>query len=188
VYKFAAQFATGKRVLDVGSGTGYGSDYLADFAASVTGIDISRSAIRLSKRRYSRPDFRVMDVHTLAFPDARFDFIVSTENFEHLSDQAAHLRELRRVLAPGGMAPIATPNPEVTGGPNRFHFKENTYEEMCALLAPVFSEFEILENSLPHNLDRPHGKDPNRDPLLIFGVSVEKQHLSNTHSFFCFCR
>jgi SAM-dependent methyltransferase len=188
VYKFTAQFVQGKRVLDVGSGTGYGSDYLARFASSVIGIDYSESAIRVSKARYSRPEFRVMDAHKLEFPDSSFDFIISTENFEHLSGQAAHLRELGRVLAPGGMALIATPNPEVSGGPNKFHFKENSYEELRELLGPVFGKVEILENSLPHNLDRPHGKDPASEPLLIFAQPVDKTYLSNTHSFFCFCR
>jgi 2-polyprenyl-3-methyl-5-hydroxy-6-metoxy-1,4-benzoquinol methylase len=188
VYKFAAQFAVGKRVLDVGSGTGYGSDYLADFASSVTGIDYSRQAIRLSKKRYARPKFLLMDAHELAFPAASFDFIVSTENFEHLPRQAAHLREVRRVLAPGGLAMIATPNPQVTEGPNKFHHKENSYEELCALFASDFAEVEIVENSLPHSLDRPHGIDPNSEPLVIFGSSIDKQHLSNTHSFFCFCK
>lgn len=188
VYKFAAQFVKGKRVLDVGSGTGYGSDYLANSASSVTGIDNSRQAIRLARKRYSRPTFLLMDAHQLTFQDASFDFILSTENFEHLPQQAVHLRELRRVLAPGGIALIATPNPEVTGGPNKYHFKENTYQELCELIQPLFSEVAILENSLPHNRNRPRGQDPAADPLFIFGQRVDRTYLSNTHSFFCFCR
>jgi len=188
VYKFAAQFVAGKRVLDVGCGTGYGSDYLAGFASSVVGIDNSKSAVRYSKSKYSRPDFRVMDAHKIEFPDDSFDFIFSSENFEHLSRQATHLRELSRILAPGGMALIATPNSQLCTGVNKFHFKENSYEELCALIQPVFRYLEILENSLPHSVDRQHGKDPASDPLLIFGTPVDKTHLSNTHSFFCFCR
>jgi ubiquinone/menaquinone biosynthesis C-methylase UbiE len=188
VYKFAAQFAKGKRVLYVGSGTGYGSDYLANVASTVTGIDNSRQAIRLARKRHSGPNYLLMDAHQLTFGDASFDFILSSENFEHLPRQAIHLQELRRVLAPGGMALIATPNPEVSTGPNKFHFKENTYQELCELLQPLFSEFVILENSLPHNLNRPHRVDPAADPLLILGQRVDKTYLSNTHSFFRFCR
>ncbi len=188
VYQFAAQFAPGKRVLDVGSGTGYGSEYLAAYASSVTGIDYSKTAVRFAQSRYKRPTFLVMDAHTLHFPDASFDFILSSENFEHLSDQAKSLREVRRVLAPGGMALIGTPNPEVMDGPNLFHTKENTYEELHELLGATFSEFEILENSLPHDLNRPHGIDPSAEPLVVFGRVVDKTHLSNTHSFLCFCR
>jgi 2-polyprenyl-3-methyl-5-hydroxy-6-metoxy-1,4-benzoquinol methylase len=187
VYKFAAQFVAGKHVLDVGCGTGYGSDYLSQTAASVIGIDISKAAIKRAKR-YTRPVFYVMDAHHLQFPDATFDFIISTENFEHLTDQRRHLLELRRVLKLNGMCLIATPNPEQFTTRNPYHTKENTFQELCELLPVAFKEFEIVENQLPHNLNRPHGILPTSEPLLIFGNVVDKGHLSNTHSFFCFCR
>jgi 2-polyprenyl-3-methyl-5-hydroxy-6-metoxy-1,4-benzoquinol methylase len=58
VYQFAAQFVPGKRVLDIGSGTGYGSEYLAAYASSVTGIDYSKTAVRFAQSRYKRPTFR----------------------------------------------------------------------------------------------------------------------------------
>ena len=52
----------------------------------------------------------------------------------------------------------------------------------------TFSEFAILENMLPHNRDRSHGILPDTDPLVIFGREIDKTWLSNTHSFFVFCR
>ena len=155
----------------------------------VTGIDISRAAIRFAEKRFKKPIFRVMDAHVLEFPDASFDLVVSTENFEHLRDQRSHLRELRRVLAPGGLCFIAAPNPEMFQGVyNPYHEKENTFAELSQLLKGAFSEFIILENMLPHKQDRPHGVPPDIDPLVIFGLEIDKTWLSNTHSFFMFCR
>ena len=116
VYQFIVQWVTNKIVLDVGCGTGYGTAILAEHAKKVTGIDYSNAAIRFAKRRYSKPDFRVMNAQELRFPDASFDFVFSSENFEHLPDQATHLLELRRVLKNGGICFIATPNPEVFTG------------------------------------------------------------------------
>jgi SAM-dependent methyltransferase len=190
VYEFLSQFVQGKRVLDVGCGTGYGSAYLSKYASSVTGIDISIPAVRLATRKNPEINYIVMDAHKLTFPDNHFDFIISTENFEHLSDQRQHLRELRRVLADGGICFIATPNPEqfLDLPSNPFHTKENTYAELCVLLEASFKDLFILENQLPHNLERPHGHLPEEDPLIIFGKTVDKTYLSNTHSFFSFCR
>jgi O-antigen biosynthesis protein len=189
VYKFAAQFARSKRVLDVGCGTGYGAWHLSGVAASVVGIDISRQAIRLAKSKYPSLQYAVMDAHDLEFEDSTFDLVVSTENFEHLADQYRHLRELRRVLVPGGLCFIATPNPEMFAGVhNPHHTKENSYVELRELLSAVFSEHIIIENLLPHDLDRPHGIVVNDAPIEIFGQAIDKTYLHNTHSFFCFCR
>lgn len=187
VYLFISQWVPDKVVLDVGCGTGYGSAILAEYAKHVTGIDLSAAAVKFAKRHYTKPGFLVMDAQDLRFPDESFDFVFSSENFEHLPDQAAHLAELRRVLKKGGICFLATPNPEAFVGqkPNPWHTKENTHEELVSLFRPVFEEFVILENSL--------SAKPNRglvasDPLAIFGRQLDTTHLSNTHSFFCFLR
>ncbi len=200
VYRFISQWAPGGDVLDVGCGTGYGTAYLAETANSVTGIDISRAAIRLATKRYPAHLFRVMDAHQLGFPNESFDLIVSTENFEHLSDQARHLRELRRVIRPDGLGFIATPNPEMfVGIRNPYHTKENSFVELTALFSLIFREYLIVENSLKPATDEgvrqqtqrwEHGKKGIRAEHLhsVFGRTVDRQFLSNTHSFFCFVR
>jgi ubiquinone/menaquinone biosynthesis C-methylase UbiE len=187
VYQFISQWVSGKTVLDVGCGTGYGSALLAEQAKHVTGIDYSNSAIRFAKRRYRKPDFIEMNAQDLRFPDALFDFVFSSENFEHLPDQAAHLREVRRVLRKGGICFIATPNPEAFAGQatSPWHTKENNYEELADLFRPVFDEFVILENLLTTKANR--GLIAS-EPLVIFGERLSTACLSNTHSFFCFAR
>ena len=187
VYLFISQLVSGKEVLDVGCGTGYGSAIFAERAKHVTGIDLSEAAVGFAKKHYRKPDFLVMNAQDLKFPDRSFDFVFSSENFEHLPDQAAHLVELRRVLKKGEICFIATPNPEAFVGqkPNPWHTKENTYNELVNLFRPVFDEFVILENSLTANLSRGLVAS---EPLTIFGQKLNTAHLSNTHSFFCFLR
>jgi ubiquinone/menaquinone biosynthesis C-methylase UbiE len=200
VYRFISQWAGGGDVLDVGCGTGYGTAYLAKTANSVIGIDLSRAAIRLATQRYPAHLFRVMDAQQLSFPNESFDLIVSTENFEHLADQAHHLRELRRVLRPNGLGFIATPNPEMfVGIRNPYHTKENSFAELTALFAPIFREHLIVENSLEPATDEGARQQTKRwengqkgissDQLYsVFAKTIDRRFLSNTHSFFCFVR
>jgi SAM-dependent methyltransferase len=187
VYLFVSQLVPNKIVLDVGCGTGYGTAILAKHAQQIVGIDNSISAIRFAKRRYPEVDFREMNAQQILFPDKFFDFVFSSENFEHLTDQASHLKELRRVLKSDGLCFIATPNPEASANPqkNPWHTKENTYDELVELFRPLFKEFVVVENSLSGKCNR--GVTP-QSPLIVFGNTLDITHLSNTHSFFCFLR
>jgi SAM-dependent methyltransferase len=191
VYKFAAQFChPDSSVLDIGCGTGYGSEFLSGFAREVTGIDNSSSALRFARRRYgqrlSAPRFLLMNAECLEFPAATFDFIISTENFEHLHDHRAAAREMARVVKPDGLCLLATPNVEMFGGVrNRFHTHEFTFDELQELLQSFFSEVVILENSLSKRKDRGIRAE---EGFGVWGRPVNIEHLSNTHSFFCFLK
>jgi SAM-dependent methyltransferase len=201
VYKFIAQIARDRRVLDVGCGTGYGTDYLRQNGAQAVGIDISKTALRYAHRKYPEVRFARMDAQKLEFPPASFDLVVSTENFEHLRDQAGHLREIRRVLAPGGIAFIATPNPEmfVEAPHNPYHTHEAAFAELNTMLAAVFSEVVILENRIVppsekgrQNRSARHARGEigllPEGRFEVFGHHFETTHLSNTHSFMTFSR
>ncbi len=146
-YQFAKQFAVGADVLDCGCGTGYGTALLGEVAKSAFGIDISQQAVRFAKRRYSQVRFEVMNVECLRFPDRTFDFIYSSENFEHLRDHRAHLREVRRVLRSQGVFFVATPNPEMFWGiHNRYHTHEFSFGELKSILQDFFTEVVIIES------------------------------------------
>jgi SAM-dependent methyltransferase len=117
-YEFALAYAGQKSVLDVATGIGYGAHLLASrgAAASVTGVDISEEAIRTACERYRHPalHYRLIVPGPLPFADDSFDTVVSFETIEHTADPALFLREIRRVLRPGGELVISTPN-------KRFH-------------------------------------------------------------------
>lgn len=202
VYRFASQFCPGKRVLDVGCGTGYGASHIAESAKSVIGIDLSRQAVRFARRRYTRDglQFLRMNAEHLEFSPRSFDFIMSTENFEHLTDQRANLREMARVLAGDGMLLLATPNREMFLDENNpYHTHELSYDELLHMVGDFFSECVICENSLvpPTEEGRRMLEERRRQGLygvrlssepLLWGQPVDTTWLSNTHSFFCFAR
>jgi len=193
VYRFVQQFAVHKDVIDVGCGTGYGTAHLAEVAKSVVGIDISKSAIRWARNRYPASQFVCMDAQHLNFPDRSFDLIVSTENFEHLHDQKGHLEQLARILRPDGLCFVATPNPEMFSDfHNRYHTKENSFDELMELFRSHFQKITILEN-----IEEPHTKEGQamlngRRQGGCMGISkpenIDITWLHNTHSFFCFCQ
>ena len=113
LYAFASQWASGAQVLDAGSGSGYGSAYLAEAgAARVWGIDVSPKAVEFSRHHFDRPHltFQVMDLSgPLAFADRQFDLIYTSNTLEHIANVAVFLREAWRLLAPGGRLVLAVP-------------------------------------------------------------------------------
>jgi SAM-dependent methyltransferase len=139
-YRVAAQFAKGRRVLDAGSGEGYGTAMLAAAGASSTvGIDIDEESVGHARERYG-PVFERADAADLPFDHASFDLVVCFETIEHLHDDAGALREFRRVLADDGLLIISTPNREEYLVENEFHTREYSPTEFDALLAEHFPE------------------------------------------------
>src|SRR2546427_581269 len=104
--------AGGRRVLDAGCGSGYGADLLVREAREVLGIDISDDAIDYARRHYRADNLRFERASCLEIPapDGSFDLVMAFELIEHLADWQAFLREVRRVLAPGGQFLVSTPN------------------------------------------------------------------------------
>jgi SAM-dependent methyltransferase len=137
-YRFAAQFAPGRRVLDAGSGEGYGTALLNDAgAASVIGLDVDDESVRHARKQYGI-EFVHGDIATLPFPDDSFDLVVCFETIEHVGDPAAALGEFRRVLVDDGLLIISTPNRDEYLVENEFHELEYSPEEFDALLGTHF--------------------------------------------------
>lgn len=143
-YRLARILAKGKDVLDVACGEGYGSDLLAEVAHSVSGVDISADAVDNARQTYSRANLCFIQGSCTGLPcdDASFDMVVSFETIEHHDQHELMVAELRRVLRPGGVMLISTPNrPEYNrtlNEPNPFHVKELDFDEFAALLRSHF--------------------------------------------------
>lgn len=145
-YHFAAKLVSGMRVLDVACGEGYGSALLAQRAARVVGADISPAAIDHARARYAgvpNLEFAAGDCAALPFTDASFDAVVSFETIEHIHEQEAFLDEVRRVLRPGGLFVLSSPNKleysDRRSFANAFHVRELYRDELAALLEPRFA-------------------------------------------------
>jgi ubiquinone/menaquinone biosynthesis C-methylase UbiE len=149
-YRFAARFAEGAAVLDAGCGSGYGAAEFTN-AVSVTGADISGEALTFARENFSRPGVHFVNAacEELPFAAATFDLITAFEVIEHLERWPDLLKEACRVLKPGGMLLISTPNKayyaemRASVGPNPFHRHEFEYEEFQAALYEVFPHVRI---------------------------------------------
>ncbi|MGJ8662907.1 MAG: methyltransferase domain-containing protein [Marinicella sp.] len=143
-YTMAKQWVKGQVVLDAACGEGYGSFVLADDALSVTGVDISKSAIHHAKQTYTKPNLKYVqsDVLKLNFDDNYFDVIVSFETLEHLAQHDELLAEFKRVLKPDGVLLISTPDKQEysdkTGFNNEYHVKELYRNEFADLINHSF--------------------------------------------------
>ena len=108
----AAHFADAKdlAVLEVGCGLGTDGAQFAKAGASYTGIDLTDAAVELAKRRFELFDlpgtFRVADAERLDFPDNSFDLVYSHGVLHHTPDTPTAVREIHRVLRPGGKAVV----------------------------------------------------------------------------------
>jgi ubiquinone/menaquinone biosynthesis C-methylase UbiE len=97
-------------VLEVGCGDGSFTTDLADKFSSVTGIDISASQIADNQARLPKITFRQHDVsQRFPFADGTFEVVWCSEVLEHLFDPAFALREMQRVLKPGGRLLVTVP-------------------------------------------------------------------------------
>jgi SAM-dependent methyltransferase len=131
-YRFAREHVRG-RVLDVACGTGYGTRLLG-----AVGVDRSMEALRYA-RRYPAP-YVAADGGRLPF-GRRFDAVVSFETIEHLSDPERFVAECARVLKPGGVFLVSTPNRELWSPRSpkplqRHHVREFNRREFLEVLRP----------------------------------------------------
>jgi len=154
-YAFAQSMARGQRVLDAACGEGYGSALLATEAASVLGLDVSTAAVEHARRRYagSGARFECADVTALDhLPDASFDLIVSFETLEHLQAQEQMLRGFKRLLAPGGLLLVSTPDKrnysELPGFNNEHHVRELYRDEFENLIGRIFARYRLYAHKL----------------------------------------
>lgn len=102
------------RVLDVGCGRGFYLHVLTqlDFVTHIDGVDVNQTYLELARRAAADPRVHVQEavIEALPFPDNTFDFVICSEVLEHLADDSAGLREMHRVLRPGGTLMVSVPD------------------------------------------------------------------------------
>jgi len=99
------------RALDVGCGNGGVLEALGREGAALFGVDASQAAIELTRVRVPAATLATADVQNkLPFSGAFFDCVLMLDVLEHLECPVAALREIRRVMRPGGVVAITTPN------------------------------------------------------------------------------
>jgi SAM-dependent methyltransferase len=114
------RLSTDDVVLDFGGGTGWLSRFLTQFGCRAILLDVSPTALRIARDLYARmpvigarpePCFLQFDGRHIELPDESVDRIVCFDAFHHAPNPAEVIRELARILKPGGIAGFAEPGP-----------------------------------------------------------------------------
>jgi ubiquinone/menaquinone biosynthesis C-methylase UbiE len=143
-YAIALQFVEGKSVLDIASGEGYGSNLLAGKAAAVIGVDIDHASIEVAKKKYPGKNlqFRQGSASMIPVDDNSVDVVVSFETIEHHDQHEEMLKEIKRVLRPGGVLIMSSPDKKYysdeRGYNNPYHVKELYFNDFKKLINQYF--------------------------------------------------
>jgi len=149
-YRAVRELAGGRRVLDLASGEGYGSEVLAGVATAVVGLELDPKAVSHARASYPLPQLSFIrgSITEIPFGRGRFDLVVCFEALEHVAEQDRLCAEAARVLAPDGAFVVSTPNravySEQTGFQNPFHVKELDLDEFRELLGRHFRHVRML--------------------------------------------
>ena len=143
-YKAAADIVKGKVILDIASGSGYGTALLSKSAAKVYGVDVSADAVAYAQAHYgaSNISYSQGDGQKIPLEDATVDIVVSFETIEHIKDYKQFIEEVKRVLKPDGLLLLSTPNDKEFAEGNHFHLHEFKYEELHSLMRGYFSHIK----------------------------------------------
>ena len=193
-YEWVSSILQGKRCLDAGCGSGYGTDFLArQGEREMVGIDISEKAIKYAAKKYgvTGVEFITMDVREMRLEDHSFDAVISFDVMEHLSahDQGRFLAEVVRVITQDGSAFIGCPNATMNKLTNPFHIRELNVHEFKELLHLFFEEVGVLgqDIAIPGFTSRADWRDHLQEITFADMVLVEDE-LDNALCLLAICR
>jgi ubiquinone/menaquinone biosynthesis C-methylase UbiE len=128
-----------KIVLDIASGEGYGSNLISNVATFTYGVDIDEESIKHANEKYQKKNliYKLGAADQIPLEDASVDIVVSFETLEHHDRHDEMFSEIKRVLKPGGILVMSTPE-KVIPENNHFHVKELTNKEFKQLIARHF--------------------------------------------------
>jgi 2-polyprenyl-3-methyl-5-hydroxy-6-metoxy-1,4-benzoquinol methylase len=142
-YVVAKDYVEGD-VLEVGCGEGRGINLLTTNARSFTAVDKLKPVLDELHKKHPAARFIAMNIPPLAgLDDNAFDMVASFQVIEHIKDDVLFLKEIQRVLKPGGTALISTPNRRLSLSRNPWHIREYLPNELAAIARKIFSEVEM---------------------------------------------
>ena len=137
-YHRAAELVEGD-ILEIGTGMGYGVEIIAPKATRYISIDKELPA---QINQLENVEYYDMEVPPIGFENCSFDAVVSFQVIEHIDDDIACVREVARVLRPGGKFVVSTPNAPMSLTRNPWHVREYNADELRNLLECHFSKVE----------------------------------------------
>jgi len=179
-YAYAASFAKDKTILDIGSGDGYGTDYLKSYAQKIVGVDISQESVEEARKKYQAPnlEFKQLRDDTFPFEDSSFDLVISFQVIEHVKNTKLFLDEIHRVLKAGGQMILSTPNAKIRllffQNPwNKYHIQEFTTGGLSKILEEKFQNIHFLGLSLEEPYLTMEKKRTNRNKWILWPFSLK---------------
>ncbi len=139
-YVEASKLVSGN-VLEIGCGEGYGARILAPMVTSYTSID----KYEKPELKKEIPNFNFIQMVVPPFKgleDNSFDFVVSFQVIEHIKNDHLFVKEIQRVLKPGGKFIVTTPNKPMSITRNPWHVREYSILELKQLLLIDFAKVE----------------------------------------------
>jgi SAM-dependent methyltransferase len=151
----------GHRVLDLGCGAGHFLAWLERRDAfRLDGLDLSEASVRAARHLTSGAEVVVGDAESLPYPDASFDRVVCNGSIHHMPHVEVALRELYRVVVPGG----------------RIVLYEPTATKFANWVRAIALRGDRYESPADH--DHKHELDPDRLPLLLSDAGFEVASVS----------
>lgn len=139
-----ASLTTDDRFLDVGCGPGAALEYAAATGAQIAGVDPSPSMVDRASKRIPTADVRVGSAEELPFPDNYFTVVANVASFHHWADREAGLREILRVLTPGGRLHIV--EGMIKEGKDGHGLDPTDVESLCARLLELGYADTVVDN------------------------------------------
>lgn len=139
-YQCLEPLLAGRRVLEVGCGTGRAAEHLAELAVQVDAIDTSTLVLQQARRHHVRAnlEFSVAEPDRLDFPADAFDVVLVPE-LQRWFTRGGLIPELRRVLAPGGVCVFAVPSADSDSNTAGL-----SYNDFIEYLAQGFNQVRLL--------------------------------------------
>lgn len=128
-------------VLEVGCGEGRGVQTLIDLSKTFTAVDKIQPVIETLQKKFPAGRFLSMNIPPLSsLANDTYDVVVSFQVIEHIQDDSLFLKEIHRVLKPGGTALVTTPNRKMSLSRNPWHIREYLSSELEGLARKIFRE------------------------------------------------
>jgi len=153
-YKFAKDIVRGRKVLEIGFGSGYGSYYLSQFASEVVAVDLFEKNVSAAKAKWKESNltFQTMDACDLKFEEKSFNVVIAFQLIEHIPRELypVFFKNVKKVLGDEGEFVLSTPNLEnlkkkgVKYEKNTHHDLEFTPVQFREMLAAEFVNVEMF--------------------------------------------
>jgi len=142
-YEQAAKLTKGN-LLEIGCGVGRGMEVMINSCAHYTGLDKNEDLLNELQQIYQHATFIHQNIPPLYnLEDNTFDWVITFQVIEHIQNDDLFIKEIYRVLKPGGKVIVTTPNKKLSLTRNPWHIREYFPKELENLLKKYFNKLDL---------------------------------------------